>query len=64
MELREYIAALNLQFQTGVAREHAYRPALQQFLSSLMPYAIVTNKPAKVNSNLKCVALQIRIHRY
>ncbi len=48
MELREYIAALNLQFQTGVAREHAYRPALQQFLSSLMPYAIVTNEPAKI----------------
>ncbi len=48
MELREYIAALNLQFQTGVAREHAYRPALQQFLSSLMPYAVVTNEPAKI----------------
>ena len=48
MELREYIAALYLQFQTGVALEHAYRPELQQFLSSLMPYAIVTNEPAKI----------------
>ena len=48
MELREFIAALNLQFQTGVAREHAYRPALQQLLSSLMPFAVVTNEPAKI----------------
>lgn len=48
MEIREYIKALNLQFRTGVAREHAYRPALHQLLSSLMPYAVVTNEPARV----------------
>lgn len=48
MDIREYISAVNQQFQTGVAREHAYRPALQQLLSTLMPYAIVTNEPAKV----------------
>ena len=48
MELKDYIAAINQQFQTGVAREHSYRPALQQFLSSLMPFAIVTNEPARV----------------
>ncbi len=47
MDMKEYIAALNQQFQTGVAREHSYRPALQQLLSSLMPYAIVTNEPAR-----------------
>ena len=48
MDIKEYIASVNQQFQTGVAREHAYRPALQQLLSSLMPYAIVTNEPAKI----------------
>ena len=48
MDIKEYISAVNQQFQTGVAREHAYRPALQQLLSTLMPYAIVTNEPAKV----------------
>ncbi len=48
MDIKEYIAAVNQQFQTGVAREHAYRPALQQFLSSLLPFAVVTNEPARV----------------
>ena len=48
MDLKEYISSINLQYQTGVAREHAYRPALQQLLSSLMPFAIVTNEPARV----------------
>ena len=48
MDIKEYIVSVNQQFQTGVAREHAYRPALQQFLSSLMPFAIVTNEPARV----------------
>lgn len=48
MDIKEYIISVNQQFQTGVAREHAYRPALQQLLSSLMPYAIVTNEPAKI----------------
>ena len=48
MDIKEYIASVNQQFQTGVAREHAYRPALQQLLSSLMPYAIVTNEPVKI----------------
>lgn len=48
MDIKEYIASVNQQFQTGVAREHAYRPALQQFLSTLMPFAIVTNEPARV----------------
>lgn len=48
MDIKEYITSVNQQFQTGVAREHAYRPALQQLLSSLMPYAIVTNEPAKI----------------
>lgn len=48
MDIKEYIAAVNQQFKTGIAREHAYRPALQQFLSSLMPFAVVTNEPARV----------------
>ena len=48
MDLKEYISSINQQYQTGVAREHAYRPALQQLLSSLMPFTIVTNEPARV----------------
>ena len=49
MNLKEYISAINQQYQTGVAREHAYRPALQQLLSCLIPNAIVTNEPARID---------------
>ena len=48
MDLKEYISAINQQYQTGIAREHSYRPALQQLLSSLLPSAIVTNEPARI----------------
>ena len=27
MDLKQYIADINQQYQTGMAREHAYRPA-------------------------------------
>ncbi len=29
MDLKQYIADINQQYQTGMAREHAYRPAPQ-----------------------------------
>ena len=29
MDLKQYIADINQQYQTGMAREHAYRPALK-----------------------------------
>lgn len=47
MTINEYIAELNNQHRTGIAREHSYRPALQQLLSSLLPNCIVTNEPAR-----------------
>lgn len=47
MTINEYIAELNNQYRTGIAREHSYRPALQQLLSSLLPNCIVTNEPAR-----------------
>lgn len=48
MNIKEYIKALNEQFSTGQAREHSYRPALQQLLSEFLSDFIVTNEPARI----------------
>ena len=49
MTLKEYIAELNRQYQTGMAREHSYRPALKQLLADLLPQLTVTNEPARID---------------
>ena len=46
MDLKQYIADINQQYQTSMAREHAYRPALKDYLQSLLPKMVVTNEPA------------------
>lgn len=46
MNIQEYIKAIDEQFQTGIAREHSYRPALQQLLADMLPNYVVTNEPA------------------
>lgn len=46
MTIQEYISEIQKQFATGIAREHTYRPALQQLLSFLLPHLIVSNEPA------------------
>ena len=46
MNLKQYIADLNQQYRTGLAREHSYRPALKDLLQSLLPKMVVTNEPA------------------
>lgn len=46
MTIQEYISEIQKQFATGIAREHTYRPALQQLLSSLLPHLTVLNEPA------------------
>ena len=47
MTLKDYISELNCQFHTGFAREHSYRPALQQLMASLLSDMVVTNEPAR-----------------
>lgn len=47
MTIKEYISELDKQYQTGVAREHSYRHALQNFLATLLPALVVTNEPAR-----------------
>lgn len=49
MNINDYISKLNEQFRTGIAREHSYRPALQQILSALLPDMVVTNEPARID---------------
>ena len=46
--LDQYISEINKCYSTGVAREHAYRPALQNLMIGLLPksYTIV-NEPAR-----------------
>ena len=50
MNLKEYIGEIDRQFRTGIAREHSYRPALQQLISSMLPHLTVTNEPARKSS--------------
>ena len=47
--LKQYEASIDEQFQTGRAREHSYRPALQKMLSDLLPGYVVTNEPARID---------------
>lgn len=49
MDIQEYIKQVNEQFKTGNAREHSYRPMLQQLLSDMLPDFIVTNEPARIS---------------
>lgn len=49
MNLKAYISELNKQFRTGIAREHSYRPALQQLMSAMLPDMVVTNEPARLD---------------
>jgi len=46
MDLKQYINELNQQYKTNIAREHSYRPALKDYLQSLLPKMVVTNEPA------------------
>ena len=47
--LKQYLLDLNQQYKTGVAREHAYRPALKVLMQSLLPKMVVTNEPAHID---------------
>lgn len=49
MPLQQYLTNINKQFVTGNAREHSYRPDLQNLLHQLLPNdVLVTNEPARI----------------
>ncbi|MDR0511128.1 MAG: hypothetical protein LBH06_08560 [Rikenellaceae bacterium] len=56
----EYISELDRQFQTGVAREHTYRPALKQLLEALLPNITAINEPARQECGAPDYILQRR----
>lgn len=47
MTIQEYIAEIQKQFATGIAREHTYRPALKQLLETMLPHLTALNEPAR-----------------
>ena len=49
MNIEQYIKAINERFRTGIAREHSYRPMLQQLLDEQLPSFVVTNEPARID---------------
>lgn len=49
MNIQQYIKAINEQFRTEIAREHSYRPMLQQLLDEQLPSFVVTNEPARID---------------
>lgn len=48
MNLHQYIETVNKRFQSGIAKEHAYRADLESLIRELAPDVEVTNEPANV----------------
>jgi predicted helicase len=48
MTTQQYIDKLNIRYQTGISREHAYRGDLQVLLEKMLPEILVTNEPARI----------------
>ena len=48
MPFLKYIKDVNKRYATGIAREHAYRPSLQNLIESVMPDVLATNDPARI----------------
>ena len=48
MTLQQYISDINALYQTGIAKEHSYRLALQELISSMLPNMIVINDGSRI----------------
>lgn len=48
MNFAEYVQDVSKRFATGNAREHAYRPSLQNLLEAVIPDILATNDPARI----------------
>lgn len=48
MNFAEYVQDISKRFATGNAREHAYRPSLQNLLEAVIPDILATNDPARI----------------
>ena len=48
MNLIQYIQSVALKFDSGIAREHAYRTDLENLIKNIVPHIDVTNEPTNV----------------
>ncbi len=48
MTIQEYIDKLNTRYKSGITTEHSYRGDLQNLLESIIPDALVTNEPTRI----------------
>lgn len=58
MPIDKYIEDVQKQYKTGIAREHAYRPALKNMLEELLEDVTAINDPA----HIKCGAPDFILH--
>jgi len=58
MPLQKYIDDVTRQFKTGIAREHAYRPALKNLIEDIMPNVTAVNDPAHIQCGAPDFILQ------
>jgi type I restriction-modification system DNA methylase subunit len=49
MPFQKYIDDINKRYATGTAREHTYRPALQNLLEDVIPGVMASNDPARID---------------
>lgn len=48
MTIATYLREINIRHKTGKAREHSYRPDLQNLLQEILPEILVTNEAARI----------------
>ncbi|MGB0629502.1 MAG: N-6 DNA methylase [Alphaproteobacteria bacterium] len=48
MKTTDFLASIKETYNTGIAREHAYRPAIQQLINALAENVMAINEPARV----------------
>lgn len=58
MTVEQYLSEIQKQYATGIAREHTYRPALQQLLAAMLPQLTVSNEPARLDCGAPDYILQ------
>jgi len=46
--INNYLSTVNQRYQSGIAREHAYRTDLENLIRALVPDVNITNEPANV----------------
>jgi predicted helicase len=48
LSISDFLTSITQTYNTGIAREHSYRPAIQQLINSLAETVMAINEPARV----------------